>query len=264
MTTRFITVALFIASWFMSWGDLHAAPCYRQNCRAFFAPEWQYHTDRFDGFNRYKGSIWGFKTGIDFRAPCCTYLGLRGNWDTGSIRAWAIDLAGVNVHRKERIQTWDVEARLGWTVPLQCRVYVTGYTGFGYDYYKNDVSEAIGQTAAALIYTNYYVPLGFMVEWVCRSWLSLGVNGKLELEVDTRGRVQDISGLYFGVHKKIPWEVEVPITLRLFRICNGLFDTSIVPWFSQDNFGGSTVTGFALPGGSRWSVGIRLELGYGF
>lgn len=264
MIKGWITLLLCAACSLLVHDPLEASCCYRQTTRVFFAPEWQYHTDKFDGFNRYKGSLWGFRAGLDFRPPCCVYAGLRGNWDDGTIRAWAINQAGQNVRRKEQIQTWDVEARIGWTVPLWRSVYVTYFSGFGYDYYRNDVSQTIGQTLQALVYTNYYVPFGVMVEWVCCSWLSLGLNAKLEVQVDPRGTVQDISGLYFKVHKKVPWDVEVPITLRLFRICGGVFDTAVIPWFSQDDFGRSSVATFALPGGNRWSVGVRVELGYGF
>lgn len=202
------------------------------------------------------GVLGGGVLAYEFKSFRALYAGVFGTALTGSVSGDGVPSTNVT--------DIEGEVRIGYNYQaLQGRKWmVSPYFGFSFNYIsqKPDFSPSFR-------YFTYVIPVGFVLDWSPKDWISIEFHFQWRPQVDSTVRVGSIPGARFVLHKKnAQFLVEMPFLFHLGKKRN--WEIGITPFWERKKSGTSRRTigciALGLPKQSYTYAGGSLTAAYRF
>lgn len=205
----------------------------------------------------YNGGLGGGVLCFEFKAFHALYAAIYADSLSGKIHHHGVPSRKVN----------DIESeiRFGYTYQaLQgCQFVVTPYAGFGFNYIRQKVETS----DPSYKYFQYYLPIGLLLDWHPRAWITIEFNFEWRPALDTTVMVSTLPGARFSLrNKNSQFFIEMPFTFHLG--CNRQWDISLVPFWKRKKDGASRIhpagVPLGLPKQAYTYSGGEFEVAYRF
>lgn len=210
------------------------------------------------GTSGFNGNLGGVQGMYEYRPMNSFYGALKGMWRQGETSSATEDRFLIDV---------DVQERLGYTLATADERYLVSlFTGFGYRYLGHNLTES-GSTLE-LNYNEFYVPVGFLVDYAANSNVSLGLYVTWMAQVDSTVTLVPTSGAQWILHKRyMNFLVELPLTLSMGA--ENQFLVILKPFYESWQDGATTAqttssVALGVPQNTYNFAGVELNLGYQF
>lgn len=204
------------------------------------------------------GNLGGIQAIYEYRPLGCIYAGAAFNWRAGKT---------TNHDSSRTLEDFNLQERIGYTLPYPAsRFRTTLFTGIGARYMAEKVE--VGDSSIHFDYTEFYVPLGFLVERQVNTCFSVGCNFQWMPQIFPIVKIKPLSGARWDLTYEIPnFAVDVPLKISPWK--NGQLEFIIDPFFEYWRDGHSTAVtsrGLALnlPSNTYLFAGVNVNLAYSF
>ncbi len=202
------------------------------------------------------GVLGGVIIGYEYKSFHALYAALLTDWLAGTISKKGVP--------SRKINDLEAEVRIGYNYQaLQGKKWVvTPYLGFGFNYISQKQSSP-----PSFKYYEYYLPLGFIVDYMPKDWFTVELNFQWRPALDSTVRVSTIAGSRFTLKKKhSQYWVEMPFIFHLGEKRN--WDISLVPFWKRKKDGATKNAPGGIPLGlpkqSYTYAGGYVTIGYRF
>lgn len=202
------------------------------------------------------GSLGGAQAIYEYQPGNWLYAALAFNYRQGSTQG------GVS---KRTLLDLDSQERLGYTFANRNQTYRLGlFSGLGGRYMSEKVT--VGSTSVTFNYTHFYVPVGFLYDYTCNSWLNWGLNFQWRPQIFPTVQIVPLDGARWILTKHIDnFSIDMPIAFQ----CTEHLSCIIAPFFELWHDGqttAETLTGLllALPGNRYCFAGVNVNLAWEF
>lgn len=200
----------------------------------------------------------GAQAMYEYRPDNSFYAAVKGMFRQGS---------GSNAISRRTLIDIDAQERLGYTfVDCVRNYFFTLFTGFGYRYLSHKLTEH--QDTLHLNYSEFYVPVGVLSDFVITSYFMIGLNAIWMPQVDPTVELVPIGGARWVLHRKLA-NVLVELPFTFLWGCQDEFALIVKPFYEHWQDGRSTaVSSVGIPLGLVGNTynfwGVELNLGYKF
>lgn len=210
-----------------------------------------------EGNSTTTGSLGGVQALYEYRPLWSVYLGGAFSYRIGSTS---------NDVTTRELQDFNPQMRVGYTLAKEdswCRLAL--FTGLGARYLAEVVT--VGQNSLDFDYTEFYVPVGFLLEKEISAHFSIGCNFQWMPQIFPMVFIEPLTGARWDlVYQLANFFVEVPFKVSL---CGDRYGLSINPFFETWRDGASTaetLTGLtlALPGNTYLFTGVNVNAVFSF
>lgn len=211
------------------------------------------------GSDSFNGSLWGEQGLYEYRPLNNFYAAAKFSWKQGNTTAGA----------DERFMLYfDTQERLGYTVAfIRETLELSLYTGMGYHYFGQNLTVPTVDPLY-FAYNQFYVPVGFALNYVISPNFSWGFNGTWMPQVFTTVAIDPLPGAYWTLTRTFGnFRVESPFDFAVTpsRRCRVLISPFFEFWQDGESFA-ITTTGIplGLPGNTYYSAGVDVNFGFTF
>ncbi len=194
----------------------------------------------------------------EYRPDHSFYASVKGTYRQGN---------ATGSSAKRNLVDVDAQERFGYTFVNCTRSYfVTLFTGFGYRYLGHKLTDSSG--ILHLNYSEFYIPIGFLSDFVVNSYFRVGLYAIWMPQVDPTVELNPIGGARWVLHRKVAnFLVEVPFTF--FMGCKDQYAVILKPFYEFWQDGQSkAVSSVGIPLGLAGNTynfwGCELNFGYKF
>lgn len=222
----FVAVALFMV------GGVHAEDCRRMDTPSTlqFGANYTHAFIKVDDQSSFSGNLGGVQGCYEYRARNGFYEGLKASWKQGKTNS---------SHASRQLVYIDAQERLGYSLPLTCNEWtLTLFSGFGYRYLGHKLKQS-GESTVKFNYNEFYVPVGFLAEYLFNSCWKLGLNFIWMPQVYPTVEIVPLKGARWILRNMLSnATVELPLTYSLKG--NRCFSFVFKPFYERWEDGPST------------------------
>ncbi|HEV7738445.1 MAG TPA: outer membrane beta-barrel protein [Chlamydiales bacterium] len=204
------------------------------------------------------GNLGGVQAIYEYRPLGSVYAGAAFNWRAGKT---------TKDDSSRTLEDFNLQERLGYTFRSQpFSLRLTLFTGVGARYMAEKVK--VESASVKFDYTEFYVPVGFLVDRQVISSLSIGLNAQWMPQVFPMVKIKPLSGARWDLtYQWTNFSVDMPFTITPLK--NKQFSLIIDPFFEYWRDGHTTAKtnrGLALnlPGNTYLFAGVNVNLAFSF
>lgn len=202
--------------------------------------------------NTTTGSLGGFQAIYEHCPTWSIYAGAAFSYRIGSTS---------NEVTTRDLQDFNPQVRLGYTFTKdQMLSRATVFSGLGARYMAETVT--VNTASLDFDYTEFYIPLGFLLERKMTSWMSVGFNFQWMPQIFPVVFIEPLTGARWDLtYQLLNFFVEIPIR---FMFKESRYSLSVNPFFESWRNGASTAEtltglGLNLPGNEYIFTGVNLN-----
>lgn len=207
----------------------------------------------------FHGNLGGIQGSYEYKPRNNIYGGLKVSWKEGKTET---------SRAKRHLIYIDAQERLGYTFTTPCRdLSLTLFSGFGYRYLGHKLKQSSHRTIK-FDYNEFYVPVGFLLDYSFNSCWALGINLTWMPQVYPTVKIVPLKGARWIIKNRINnFLVELPITFFLAQ--NKRFSVMLKPFYEYWEDGRSTAktargNALNLPGNTYNFYGAELNFAFSF
>jgi hypothetical protein len=205
----------------------------------------------------FSGNMGGVQGLYEYRPLNDYYVAVKGMWREGN-----------TTHRGAERSLFDVDVqeRMGYTVSSCGKYWLTLFSGAGYRYLGNELTQ--NGSTMKMNYNEFYIPVGFLTDFKITSVLSLGLYFTWMPQVNSTVNLIPNGGAQWILEKRlVNFLVEMPLTIAMGEEKQYLI--IVKPFYEYWQDGASTgVTSsgipLGLPGNTYNFGGVELNFGFRF
>lgn len=177
-----------------------------------------------DKINNYRGYLGGVVGGFERKYVWDLYVNVNGSYALGRLNGQS--------SRSRFVHDMFVEGLFGGSIPLTAchNLLFTPYLGFGYTHVIQHL-RASGLPSLNFKYSKYYLPLGFIFDYMPISWVNVGLDFKWMPQIDPTLKVVDLSGGRWELAYKQGFFVKLPIEFIFKKHERYFWNVGVVPFF---------------------------------
>ena len=205
-----------------------------------------------------RGNLGGVQAIYEYRPLSFVYAGAAFNWRAGKTKYHSTST--------RTLEDFNLQERIGYTFGSPWRSRFTVFTGIGARYMAEKVT--ISSTSIKFDYTEFYAPLGFLLEKEFGSAFSIGCNFQWMPQIFPMVKIKPLNGARWDLTYQLPnFAVDVPFKIAMGK--QRQFAVIIDPFFEYWRNGHTTAKtsrGLALnlPGNKYLFAGVNVNLAFSF
>lgn len=230
-------------------------PYYYENHRIRVGGNYTYAQIRPQGNSSTSGNLYGAQASYEYWPENSVYAGAFFNWRQGNTTGGG---------SKRYLRDFDTQARVGYSLPFAHNISKLAiYTGFAGRYMPEEVSS--GSVTVDFDYVQFYVPLGFTLEYEVCSWLYWGLNFQWKPQIMPTVDISPLDGARWILTRTVN---NISIDMPISYIWDSFWIT-LDPFFELWHDGKTTAKtltnlSLGLPGNRYYFAGVNVNLGWNF
>lgn len=189
------------------------------------------------GHSSFQGNLGGVQGSYEYKPWNGIYGGVRVAWKEGETNS-----SHSHTHRK--LTYVDAQERIGYTFASCCNNWsATFFTGFGYRYLSHRFKFCREANSIKFEYNEFYVPVGFLSEYIfCCRW-SVGLNATWMPQVFPTVKISPLKGARWSL-KNTLGNVLVELPLTYYFTDDQCYAVILKPFYERWEDGKSTARTF--------------------
>lgn len=238
-------------------GNMNAESCHVSNIQ--IGGNYTRANIKIGGENSFNGNLGGIQGIYEYKPWNSVYGGLKLDWKQGDTK---------NSSAKRKTVYVNVQERLGYTyVPGCCNWSLTLFSGFGYRYLGHKLLQE-HESSVKFEYNEFYVPVGFLSEYIFSPCWSLGFNFTWMPQVYPTVKIVPLKGARW-ILKNTIGNVLIELPLTRYLTCDQRYALILKPFYERWEDGRSTARTangqkLDLPKNSYNFWGVELNLFFSF
>lgn len=214
---------------------------------------------KIDGESSFSGNLGGIQGSYEYHPHNSFYGGLRVAWKQGNTKNSVAD---------RNLAYVDVQERVGYTYASCCSDWsLTLFSGFGYRFLGHKLKQH-HDSSIRFDYNEFYIPVGFLLEYVFNSCWSIGLDCIWMPQVYSTVKITPLKGAQW-ILKESMGNVLIELPFTFFLTHDKRYALIFKPYYENWEDGRSTAKTsdgekLGLPRNRYHFWGVELNVAYSF